>query len=105
MPTLKTFVAGAKNKAKITLQNAIHHATPIVKREIHKTVSSSAADIQDKIFTVLMVGGMIYACYNMGKPATDAVSDISTIARGFNMNYNEVKVESLTYNIYLGGNE
>lgn len=105
MKPLHELTQNAKEKARTAIQSAIKKATPVVKREIHKTMTSTAEDIQAKVFTGLTIGGLIFAFYGLGTPSKEAIKKATDVAsRVYYTVNNEVKVDTLTYNIYLGGN-
>lgn len=86
-------------KLEETAREWFHKATPVVKREVQKTISKGTSDLKDSIFSWLTIAGIVYAVSSIGS-GTAAGEHIFTNAipsAGLIFNYREIHN---TYNYY-----
>lgn len=94
-----------KIKTKVTekAKTIVEQARPVVEREVAKVKQKSTDDILDSILKVGAMAGMAWIAADYLKPFGIDISEGTDVARKFSQVYNEVKIENLTYNLYLGG--
>lgn len=79
-----------KMKLETEAKRFFHKATPIVKREIKKTVSKSAVETKDTIIKAVTIGGTVLMIMGLGSKGGTALlsTPVEETAKVINITYN-----------------